>query len=438
MNLKSYLCHIKKEVAMNVYQLAKNRLKTIFNDFDNIYVSFSGGKDSGVLLNLCIQYIREHDLNRKIGVVHFNYEAEYQLTRNYVDRTFKENQDILEFYNVCVPVKVTTCTSMFQTYWRPWEESKKDIWVNELPNRAFTSEDFDYYDEMMFDYEFQRKFSQWHHQRNHAQKTCILIGLRTEESLNRWSAIHSEKNYRNYKGINWTKEIADNIYNAYPIFDWNVEDVWVANGKFEWDYNKLYDLFYKAGVPLHNQRVASPFLSEGKSSLRLFKTIEPHTWGKLISRVNGVNFTGIYGNTTAMGWGKITKPDHYTWKQFMFFLLSTLPEATKQGYLNKLETSIRFWKKRGGVLDDTVIQELKDRSIPIKVGKKTNYKSTKKPVRMEYQDDIDIKRFKLIPTYKRMCVCIMKNDHLCKYMGFALNKKEMEKRRSAEKYKDLL
>ena len=35
---------------MNVYERTQRRLKTVFDLFDNIYVSFSGGKDSGVLL----------------------------------------------------------------------------------------------------------------------------------------------------------------------------------------------------------------------------------------------------------------------------------------------------------------------------------------------------------------------------------------------------
>jgi predicted phosphoadenosine phosphosulfate sulfurtransferase len=57
---------------------------------------------------------------------------------------------------------------------------------------------------------------------------------------------------------------------------------------------------------------------------------------------------------------------------------------------------------------------------------------------MDYLDDINIDEFKDIPTYKRMCVCIMKNDHLCKYMGFSLNKTERELRSSAsEKYKNI-
>ena len=58
---------------------------------------------------------------------------------------------------------------------------------------------------------------------------------------------------------------------------------------------------------------------------------------------------------------------------------------------------------------------------------------------MEYQDDIPIDEFQLIPTYKRMCVCIMKNDHLCKYMGFGLSKTETQMRLEAEnKYKNVI
>lgn len=70
------------------------------------------------------------------------------------------------------------------------------------------------------------------------------------------------------------------------------------------------------------------------------------------------------------------------------------------------------------------------------VGTTTAYRTDKLPVRMEYIDDIDIPEFKEIPTYKRMCICIMKNDHACKYMGFALTKKEkLLKERVMEKYK---
>lgn len=424
---------------MNVYEACMQRLELVFNEFDNISVSFSGGKDSGVLLNLCIQYIRQSNLKRKISVLHLDYEAQYELTSKYVTDMLASNADIFDVYRVCVPFKVTTCTSMTQSYWRPWEESKRNIWVSQMPKGAFTAADFPFYNERMWDYEFQERFSQWLHNRNKADRTAVLVGIRTQESLNRWRAIHSDRNYRNYKGIKWTREIYQDVYNAYPIFDWTTEDVWIANAKFHFPYNHLYDLFYQAGVGIHQMRVASPFLSEGQETLALYRVIEPHTWGKLVSRVNGVNFTGIYGGTTAMGWKSITLPEGHTWESYMYFLLSTLPEDTKLNYLAKLETSIKFWQEKGGVLDADTINALKQAGVSIQVGSKSNYNTSKLPVKMSYIDDIDIKDFKLIPTYKRMCICIMKNDHLCKYMGFSQTKNEIARRKNIiEKYKNLL
>lgn len=411
----------------------------IFREFDNISVSFSGGKDSSLLLNLCVKYIRDNHLNRKISVLHLDYEAQYEMTTKYVDEVLSDNCDILDVYRVCVPFKVTTCTSMHQSYWRPWEEDKQDIWVRSLPTNAITKKYFSFYNESMWDYDFQQRFSLWLHERNKAKRTAVLVGIRTQESLHRWRAIHSDRNYKNYNGINWTKEVYDNVYNAYPIFDWLTEDVWIANAKLNFSYNKLYDLFYQAGLNIDQMRVASPFLSEGQETLSLYRVIEPHTWGKLVSRVNGVNFTGIYGGTTAMGWKSITLPKGHTWESYMYFLLSTLPEETRQNYLSKLQTSIKFWKEKGGVLDEDTIMALKKSGVSIEVGSSSNYNTTKLPVRMDYIDDIDIKDFKLVPTYKRMCVCIMKNDHLCKYMGFSQTKNEIARRKNIiEKYQNLL
>ena len=198
-------------------------------------------------------------------------------------------------------------------------------------------------------------------------------------------------------------------------------------------------MYYKAGVPLEKMRVASPFLSQAQASLKLYRVIEPHTSGKLVSRVNGVNFTGIYGGTTAMGWKSITLPSGHTWKSYMEFLLSTLPEDIRDNYKSKLDTSIKFWRERGGVLSDRAISDLQKAGARIEIQKKSNYKTDKKPVRMDYLDDINSEDFQLIPTYKRMCICIMKNDHLCKYMGFSQTKREIERRREImEKYNNIL
>ena len=422
----------------NVYELTQERLKMIFEEFDNIYISFSGGKDSGVLLNLCIDYIRQNNLKRKIGIFHMDYEVQYSMTIDYVNRVLETNRDILDVYRICVPFRVTTCTSMYQSYWRPWDEQKKEAWVREMPKDAMKVDKFPFYNRKMWDYDFQIEFSRWLHLQKAARRTCCLVGIRTQESYNRWRTIYRGVK-KQYKNCMWSTEIDENVYNLYPLYDWKTEDIWVANGKFGWDYNKLYDLYYQAGVSLDRQRVASPFINEAIESLALYKVIDPDTWGKMIGRVNGIGFAGLYGNTHAAGRRSIRLPEGYTWKSFMEFLLSTLTEHTRNRYLAKLKTSIRFWKEKGGVLSDEVIQKLKDRNIPIQIGDSSNYKTEKKPVRMDYLDDIDIEEFREIPSYKRMCICILRNDHTCKYMGFALTKEENEMKSNAlEKYKHIL
>lgn len=414
----------KNDKSKNVYELTQERLTMLFKEFDNIYVSFSGGKDSGVLLNLCIDYIRRNNLNIKLGVFFMDYEVQYDHTIAFVNRFLEQNKDVLEVYRICVPFKVRTCTSMYQHYWRPWDEALRDIWVREMPEGVMKAGDFAFFHDNMWDYEFQLRFAAWLHEKKKAVRTACLVGIRTQESYNRWRTIYGGLKQQLYHNYQWTSKIANDVYNLYPIYDWKTTDIWTANGKFGWDYNRLYDLYYYAGVSLERQRVASPFISEAIESLHLYKAIEPDTWGRMIGRVNGVNFSAIYGGTHAMGYGSVKLPEGHTWKSFMEFLLSTLPEETRRGYLSKLHTSIKFWRTKGGCLSDETIAKLESMNIPITVRNKSNYKTTKRPVMMDYLDDIDIAEFREIPTYKRMCLCILRNDYACKYMGFAVSKEE--------------
>jgi predicted phosphoadenosine phosphosulfate sulfurtransferase len=428
----------QRPLACNVHEAAMRRLDYVFGEFDQVYVSFSGGKDSGVLLNLVLAYLRAHAPRRRVGVFHLDYEAQYTATTEYVDAVLEGLGDSADDLRCCVPVKCPTSTSMHETFWRPWEPGKRDLWVRPLPARHLGPEAFDFLTPEMSDYQFQERFSLWQHRRVGARRTCVLVGIRAQESLDRWRAIVSDRHINKYKDRVWTTQAHPDVYKAYPIYDWSVEDVWTANARFGWRYNRLYDLMHHAGVPLHDMRVASPFLNAGKASLHLYRAIDPDVWGRMVSRVNGVNFTALYGNTKAMGWREITKPAHFTWQQYAMFLLDTLPAKTAQGFRDKLAISIKFWCERGGVLSENAMFDLLRAGIPFEVGATTNYKTSKLPVRMEYADDIASKDFRWIPTWKRLCVCILKNDHVGKYMGFSLNKHERSRRQTAlDKYRGL-
>ena len=83
---------------------------------------------------------------------------------------------------------------------------------------------------------------------------------------------------------------------------------------------------------------------------------------------------------------------------------------------------MRFWREKGGCLSRETIRKLTGLNVPFELGGASGYRTAKLPVRMEYLDDIDLPEFRELPSYKRMCICILKNDHCCKYMGFSANK----------------
>ena len=431
----------KTYLNVNVYEAAVNRIEYLFNGFDNILIAFSGGKDSSVCLNMAYDYAKEHGMLNKLGIFHIDYEAQYQMTTDYVTEVFENRFPEIKKFWLCLPLAAQCACSMTSGTWIPWDQDKKDIWVRPMPENEHVINEFNVpfpFKKNQIDYEVQENFGLWYS--SVYGKTAVVIGIRSDESLNRFRAIASANKVNSYDGKNYLVKKNERTVNAYPIYDWSAEDIWIYNGKFGKEYNRLYDLYYQAGLSIDQMRVASPFNDCAMGSLKLYKVIDPDNWGKMIGRVNGVNMAGLYGGTTAMGWKNITKPDHMTWKEYMNFLLNTLDEETRNHYLEKLEASKKSWRV-GGAMDPETIAELKAEGAPaIYTGKTNNRgKKDKEVVQFDdYLDDTNVTDFKRIPTYKRMCICIMKNDYYCKYMGFAQTKRETAKRKSAmEKYKNL-
>ena len=86
----------------NVYETFQDRMKLLFEEFDNIYISFSGGKDSGLLLNLVLDYRNRWYPDRMVGVFHQDFEAQYTVTTEYIERTFERVKHQVEAYWVAM------------------------------------------------------------------------------------------------------------------------------------------------------------------------------------------------------------------------------------------------------------------------------------------------------------------------------------------------
>jgi len=424
----------------NVYDAANERIKFIFDNFQRIYISFSGGKDSGVMLNLMIDYMRKNNITKKVGLMTLDNEANYEYSLEFMHSIVSKNLDLFDVYWCCLPITLPCTVSSYAVDWQCWGERDKDRWIRPMYKHSYITNmknnPFPWFKEDMVYNEFWDNFGEWYSQ----GKTCAcLIGIRTVESLNRFRAIMN-KDKEILKGQMWTKRNSEHVYNCYPIYDWKTDDIWIANEKFGWEYNKLYDIFYKAGISIYKMRVASPFMSESKSSLGMYRVIDPHVWAKLCARVQGANFIATYGKQ--LGYKSFKLPPGHTWKSFVKFLLATLPKEVAENFKQRFIQSIKYWGRVGQTVSDKTLNEL--RSSPIKIkenGLSPHGKKNKIRIRIQrYPDHTDFLHCHNsdVASWKRFAVTILKNDHTCKYMGFAPTKEQAQRQKEiTEKYKKI-
>ena len=344
----------KKYLTDTVYEAAQKRIAYLFEEFDSVLVAFSGGKDSGVCLELCYDYAAAHGCKDRMAFYHLDYEAQYQMTTDYVTETFSRLSNI-ESYWMCLPFGPLCACRIEGDTWIPWRKEDRDIWVRPMPDsdRLITE------DTVPFPFIPGQRgkknhpiIAKWFADTH--GRTAVVGGIRADESLNRYRAIMGDR-VRKYEDKNFINlEIPGKAVKAYPIYDWATSDVWTYYGRTGKPYNRLYDLYYQAGLTLDQMRVASPFNSWGIDSLRLYKVIDPNNWARMVGRVQGANFAAVCGGTCAMG-TYAGKPAHMTWAEYLDFLILTLPDNAREQFARKFggkdidprEACITILKNRG-------------------------------------------------------------------------------------------
>jgi predicted phosphoadenosine phosphosulfate sulfurtransferase len=424
----------------SVYQASLERIDFIFKNFSRIYVSFSGGKDSGVMLNLVIQYMKDNNIDKKVGVMILDNEANYKLSTKFMLDIIDENIEYLDVYWCCLPITLPCTVSSFLTDWQCWGVNDRHKWIQPMPDRSYVvnidNHNFPFFKENMPYNEFWDNFGEWY---SNGELCACLIGIRADESLNRFRAIANEDKIM-LQGQKWTKKNGKNVFNCYPIYDWRTSDIWVGNAKFGWKYNELYDIFYMAGVPISKMRVASPFMSESKSSLNMYRVIDPEIWMTLCARVHGANFVATYGKQISYHSFKL--PDGHTWKSFTKFLLNTLPNDIADNFRRRFIQSLKYWGRTGRGLTEKTINELKENNVDIVINGKTAHgsKDKNRVVIKSCPDHLDMLSCHNsdVLSWKRFAITILKNDHTCKYLGLAPTKEQaVRQKQIMEKYKNL-
>jgi len=386
---------MKKLLGISVYEAALTRIAYAFDNFEKVYISFSGGKDSSVMFHLTM--IEAKKRNRKVGVLIIDLEAQYKLTIDHIEEMIELYKDYIDLHWLCFPLLLRNSVTAFEPRWVAWDESKKHIWVRPKPKLAADVSQYPFYEPNLEFEELIIMFGLWYADK----KTCAgLIGIRAGESLNRYRTVAVFEK-RMHGGKRFTTFIGDSLYNIYPIYDWTTEDIWTFHAKFpKLPSNQIYDRMQKAGVPLSNQRLCQPYGDDQKKGLWLYHIIEPETWFKLIVRVNGANSGALYiqesGNVT--GANSISKPEHHSWKSFCNLLLKSLPKKNREHYIKRFRVFINGWKGRG------YIEGIPDEAPKI----------------LEDQH--------WAPSWRRMCRVLLRNDHWCKGLGLTQPKSDAYKR----------
>lgn len=366
-----------------------------------MYVSFSGGKDSTVMLHLVMDEAIKR--GRKVGVLFIDLEGQYKLTIDHVHACFDMYADHIEPYWVCLPIHLRNAVSVFETHWVCWEESRRPAWVREFPEMAIVDpQAFPFFHDAMEFEEFVPEFGEWY---SHGERCACFVGIRSDESLNRYRTI-SSLTKTPLENKQWTTLVTPHVYNIYPVYDWRTEDIWTYHGKQpDKPYNKLYDLMWKAGLTVHQMRICQPYGDDQRRGLWLFHLIEPETWARVVARVNGANSGALYvqetGNVT--GYRRISKPAGHTWRSFAALLVGSMPPRTREHYENKVAIFQKWWMERGypdGIPDEA-----------------------------DYKLEADRK----VPSWRRVCKSLLRNDYWCKGMSFTQHRSE-----AYQKYLDLM
>lgn len=338
------MSYVMESSDKNVYELACDRTELLYKRYDRVSVSFSGGKDSTVCLNVAIEVARA--MNKlPVEAIFWDEEAIHPPTIDYMRRVYNDPRVNLTW--ICMPIKHRNACSKEHPFWYPWAPEDEEKWVMPMPAEATRSLP-----------RFERKpvpaCGDYVFPADQCKGTVAqILGLRTQESLRRYKSVTARRYYNwispDYKG--------SHIYVAKTIYDWKTEDVWTAPAKFGWDYNTTYDVFTRAGISRHDQRVCPPFGEEPLRGLWQYGVCFPELWERMIHRVPGANTAAKYSRSPLYGYGdtRDEAPKGMSYREAIIEELKRWPESERHEINNRIKFEIRQHNKstnNAPILDD--------------------------------------------------------------------------------------
>ncbi|WP_433242567.1 phosphoadenosine phosphosulfate reductase family protein [Actinomadura nitritigenes] len=326
-------------VDTDVYTLACERTAYVMDQFEKVFVWFSGGKDSTAVLNIALEVAHSDprfERHLPLRAAFYDEEAIPFETEEYVRRTAQRDDVDLEWY--CLPVKHRNACSRTSPYWWPWAPEAEEKWCRPLPPEAITTlPGFPIHppEARLTAPDANGLFTPGR------ESTAMLMGIRAQESPIRRKAV-TRRRVDNYI-INYNGPTSrGNAWKVYPCYDWRTEDVWTAAALNEWDYNHAYDRMEMLGIGHSTQRCSPAFGEEPLTKIGMFAACFPEVWAKMAERVPGIGAAHRYALTELYGYGtRPAKPDGIPWPGFIVHYLEKFRPAEQVHVSRRINETIR-------------------------------------------------------------------------------------------------
>ena len=366
-----------------VLDKARERMDTVWEEYDQQWLSFSGGKDSGACLSMALEAwdrngpFRDDNGNEEpINIIHFDDEFAYPETDEYIERVIENYEDRVHFWWFAIPIKyglaVTGMEEYDTHYWYPWNPNREDDWLRPHPReREITNRDN--VTVVTPDHELLSGFAEgWKHKhvashfisQKATENTIQLVGVRTAESLRRHTAVLGHGGWlysasdRFSSGSNQVfGEDSTDFQIGYPIYDWKDTDLWKIHDDLGWDYNKTYDTLHHLGYALRDMRTAHPFhyMSVRAGAGDRQKPGWAEEFENWVMRHKGMDTAFDYG-IEAVG---PMCPEDKTWEEYAALLLNNVPDEERkqelvtlvQNRLNKHHDNTQSSLPQAGICD---------------------------------------------------------------------------------------